>query len=204
MLALRDQYVERFNTIPAVQLCTAHDGEFRDGEVERLGGAKTPGVYVACMGLVEDDELDVAGPLQATLAWVAFVLVRSPDAIREARASAGDLAALIALAIVYQLTRGDAFPAALARAKSFRAQNLFGTASAKRGHTLWAVTWHQSTEITPEGLEAVLAAFRTFHTDVDVDQDGVVDMSGTKTLPIDRDLSGAAEGDATATGDLES
>lgn len=204
MLALRDQYVERFGAIPAVELCTAHDGEFRDGEVERLGGAKTPGVYVACMGLVEDDELGNAGVLQATLAWVAFVLTRSPDAVREVRRSSGDVAALIALAIVHELVRGEHFEAAWSPATALRCQNLFGTSSAKKGHTLWAVTWHQSTEITPEGLEAVLNPFRTFHTDVDVDQDGNVDMSGTKTLPIDRDMTGSAEGDSTATGDLES
>lgn len=203
MLELRSQYVDRFADLSGVEVCAPHDGEFRDGEVARLGATRTPAVYVSCMGMPGDME-DYAGPLVGNLAWVAFVLVRSPDAVREGRRSAGDLAAMIALGIVWQLLRGDEFAAAREDATKVRAQNLFGTTAAQRGHTLWAVTWQQPTEITPEGLEAVLDAFRTLHTDFDLPPDEGVDIEAETTLDIDRDLDGTADGEATVTGTLES
>ena len=202
MIVLRDQYVERFAALPGLQLhSAAHDGEFRQGEVARLGG-RSPAVYVACVGVPE--VLDDPGELQARLAWAAFIVTRDADAIRLTKKTGGDLGALTALAILHELERGADFPAATEAARKMKAQNLFGTDAAREGFTLWAVTWQQATTITPEGLAAALDALRTVHTDMDVSPEEGVDLAATQTLEIDRDMTGAAAGSTSTTGTLES
>jgi len=201
VIELRDQYVTRFGSLAGTRVhAAAHDGEFRQGEVKRLG-ARAPSVYVACVGVPE--AVDETGELQAELAWAAFVLTREGDAIRAGHGSAGDFAALLSLAIIHELERGEDFAAATRAARKVRAQNLFGTDVAREGYSLWAVTWQQATTITPEGLVAALSALRTVHTDMDLDPEQGVDVSATQTLDIDRDMSGGAGGSSSATGTLE-
>lgn len=181
MIELRDEYVTRFGALAGVELCAAHDGEFRADEVARLGAAKTPAVYVACAGMEREQGYD--GPLIGALSWVAFVVVRSPDAVREEQRTAGDLAGVISLAIVYELLRGTAFAHGAEQATKVRARNLFGTSAAKSGFILWAVTWIQSAEILPDAAAPVYANFRRMVADFDLPPEDGVDLTGEADLP---------------------
>lgn len=164
MLDLRAQYLARFGAIKPVAQAIAHDGELDDDEVERIGVARTPAVILTCLGMA--GVLEDSGPTAAWLRWVAVVIARAPDSVRASRASAGDVAALIALRVVHELAQGDPFAAALERAADVRAQNLVGTRAARKGYVLWAVTWRQPTEIRPAELDAVLDEFGFLHTDI--------------------------------------
>ncbi len=164
MLELRSQYVAAFGALPLVALAAPHDGEFGPEEVARLGAAKTPAVYVACLGVAQ--EYEDSGPAAAVLRWAAMVIARAPDAVREEKASAGDVAALVALRIVREL-RVTAFGASLELAGNVRARNLFGADAARRGYRLWAVTWTAPTTLEPEDLDPELHPFLALHTAYD-------------------------------------
>lgn len=161
MRELRDQYLVACAALPTVAVCVAHDGELDDAEVARVGVAASPAVLVTCLG-VEETVSELA-PGAGRCRWVAVVLARPPDAVRCEYASAGDLAAVIALRIVRLLETG-VFGASLERATNVRAANLVGTTAARRGYALWAVTWTAPTVLEHEGPE--LHPLRLIHTDV--------------------------------------
>lgn len=180
MLDLRTQYVTAFEALPHVALAAPHDGEFGPDEVTRLGGLRTPAVYVACMGGQEHED---GGPSSSMLRWVAMVLARPPDAVREGEKSAGDVAALIALRIVHELSESS-FPASLERATGVRSRNLFGADGARKGYRLWAVTWMAPTRIRPADLDPMLDPFRLLVTEYDLGPaDGTIDTTTNTDLP---------------------
>lgn len=180
MRSLRAQYVERIRGLPGVVRCVAHDGELDDAEVARIGAQQTPAVYLSCLGA--RDATDELGGRSARLRWVAVVIARPPDRRRDEYDSAGDVAALIAMRIAYELAHGEPFGAALDRPADVRAANLVGARAQARGYALWAVTWEQSTEITPEELEPVLHDLRLIHTDYDLPPHPGVDMSSDTVM----------------------
>lgn len=202
MIELRQSYVDRFASLPAVQQCAAHDGEFRAEEVARLGAPRTPAVFVACLGLIA--MLDQSGPPAGQLQWAAFVLVRSPDRVREDARSGGDVAALIALRIAAELEGGDAFDASLDAPDRIRAQNLFATSAASKGFILWAVTWQQSTTIPPATVDVWLNDLAVVHTDFDLPPvEGVDYEAETRLLShYVMEMGGASDGASSASGTL--
>lgn len=163
MFDLRTQYLARFGALAGVQSCEAHDGEFDSSEVARLGAAKTPAIYVACMG--ESEVLDETGETGAVLTWLAMVVARGPDGVREGHATGGDVAAALALRIVAELSEGDSFPAARTRPAKVRSRNLYGSDAARKGYRLWAVSWEQAATIRPDELEPVLHDYARQHTE---------------------------------------
>lgn len=164
MLDLRTEYCARFGAFPGVVQCEPHDGEFDADEIARLGAQRTPAIFVACVGV--GDVLDESGPAAAELAWTAMIVARGPDAVREGQDSAGDIAALLAIRITAELRDPAAAPfaAALTMPSKVRAANLFGSAAARKGWRLWAVTWTQATSIRPDELDAVLDDYLLQHT----------------------------------------
>lgn len=181
MIVLRQQYIERFLGLPGVQHCAAHDGELDDDEVARVGQARTPAVLVTCLG-AEDIDDELGQEATAYLQWVAVVIARAPDRVREGERSAGDVAAAIALRIAYELRYGAPFDGVFEAPSNVRVANMVGTRAAKRGHAIWAVTWRQPASIRPEELEPVLHDLRLIHTDYDLPPHPGVDMSSDTVM----------------------
>jgi hypothetical protein len=173
--SLRDEYVTRIGAFAAVKTCRAHDGELDDAEVARVGAPATPAVLVTCLGA--PTMLDELGASAARFRWVAVVIARASDAIRDDHDSSGDVAAAIALRVAWELVHGAGFEHGLERPSDVRVANLIGRDAAHRGYALWAVTWEQPTPITPEGLEAVLDPFLHLHTDYDLPPTAGVDFA---------------------------
>jgi hypothetical protein len=175
VLDLRTQYVTGFGALPHVAIAAPHDGEFGPDEVARLGAARTPSVHVACMGIA--DLYEDGGPTAALLRWVAMVIARPADARRENEASAGDLAALVAIRIVHEL-RETVYAAQLERPARVRARNLYGSEAARAGYRLWGIEWQAPARIRPADLDPELNPFALHVTEYDfAPADGTIDTT---------------------------
>jgi hypothetical protein len=170
VIALRDALVGRFSGLPGVVTCRAHDGRFDLPELKRMGAWNSPTVLVACLGL---DGLEPRGTREVfgRFRWTAIVVAKRGDDRRRNQQSPGDVAASIALRIVYELENGLPVAEACSRADRIEAGNLFSTAIARKGHTMWAVAWRQETKITPEDLDIVAEDLETVVTEWDANPD---------------------------------
>lgn len=175
MRELRTEYLARFAALPGVALCEAHDGELDDDEVARVGVARTPAVLVTCLG--SDELVDEFGEPAARMQWVAVVIARGADSVREGESTRGDVAAALALRIAHELTAGAPFDAALERSRAIKVANMAGTRAAKRGHAIWVVTWTAPTSIRPEDLDPILSDLTLVHTDYDFGPNKGVDAA---------------------------
>lgn len=166
MIALRDAYVTAFGALPGVRKAIAHDEDVNEAELKRIGSKATPVVYVVCLGT---DPAEYATEGVATHRFAAVVAADRSAAAREDSASKGDLAAVIALRIAYELVVHDGLPEAAADALTrqsptdVRTRNESGTDLARAGYSVWVATWRVQAPLTPEDVELVTRPLDAIH-----------------------------------------
>lgn len=172
VVTLRDEYVARFAAIDGVREARAHDQDWNDAELARVGVRQTPTVLVTAMGF---DSVEVRnGTVVADYRWAAIVIARNKDAVVEGESSGGDVAGLLAARVARELA-ADGFSAACGRAHGIDAGNVSTAARAKAGNlTMWAVAWQQAAELE-DAAEITLLDLDTIATETDVTGDGVAD-----------------------------
>jgi hypothetical protein len=161
--------------LPGVTVA-AHRGRFDSAaEIQRFA-VKAPQVLVACVGFKPVSS--GGGLVQLRGRWVVFVITKdAPKLERDAGALA--LAEAIELCVEGNTWALDS----LSAPTDIEARNLYSGAIDKNGVALWAVTFDQ-VDSSPAVDESTLAAFLTFHQDIDVaPADGQIDITETDTLP---------------------
>lgn len=171
MIALRDALVTRFASLPGVRAAAAHDEDFDEGEIRRLGPKGLPGVYVVHVETV--DVMEVTGrDLVGDHRWAAVVMAAAGPAKRLERASRGDAAGIIAHRIAYELAIkvGPDFAGACSRPERIEVRNASTSTTAKLGVAVYVVEWRQGAPIRPEDLDLELADLELVATTITPDE----------------------------------
>lgn len=171
---LRDEYVTRFGALDQVTRAIPHDGVLDDDgdELSRFGAEGTPLVMVVLAGM-QDIEL-IGDKVRAKMLFGAYVVAADGDERLKTPAdrSPGDLAMVVAAAMVVELAAGASFPAGCKRPADITSSNFFSTELAKLGLSLWMVRWSQLELLDASQLAAIADTLRQLHVDYHLEPTG--------------------------------
>jgi phage gp37-like protein len=161
--------------LTTLRTCEAYHGEIDPDELRITEFRAPPAVMVVCMGFpsIAAD----SGQVRLVVKWGAFVVTggaRPDKRDDEAVALTTELAKLIPGA---RWSLSDVH-----RATDLAANNLYSAGADASGVAIWLVTWHQGLDLDPNVDIDSLADFVTFHAELDIDRDGVVDPNDTAAI----------------------
>lgn len=127
--------------LPDLRDCRPHAGRFDLVELRRVA-AKTPAVFIACMG-VNVSELRESGECDADLVMAAFVVTA------DAKGLPRDVSALniVEFLLLYIPGKQWGLDGKAFKAREVQAQNMYSGEVDKTGAAMWAVLWRQKVRL---------------------------------------------------------
>jgi len=123
--------------LPDLRDCRPHAGRFDLAELRRVA-AKTPAVFIACLGVRESKMIE-SGECDADLVMAAFVVTADVKGLPR------DVAALniIEFLLMYIPGKQWGLEGKAFQARDVQAQNMYSGDVDKAGIAMWAASWRQ-------------------------------------------------------------
>lgn len=186
MIELRDALVSRFAALPGVRMAEAHDEDFGEAEIRRVGGKAMPAVYVVNAGAQKIETIP-GRDVVADFRWAAVVLATRGNEVANDRASRGDAAAAIAYRVAYELEAGSAFAGQCRRPAKVAVANASTAGTARLGVSAWVVTWTHRAPIRPDDLDLVLADLDLIASTIDPDEGPTAETAAGAVTVLEED-----------------
>jgi len=139
---LRDAIANNLKSkLPDLRECRPHAGRFDLSELRRVA-AKTPAVFVACLGVRESALLE-SGECDADLVMAAFVVTSDQKGLPR------DVSALniIEFLLMYVPGKQWGLQGRAFQAREVQAQNMYSGEVDKAGVAMWAAVWRQKVRL---------------------------------------------------------